>query len=242
MELWVSMVFRREFAEFAFLCVRALLCYTMPPRWSRLKRTRGRKRKNENIDCEYLKGVTSPEGSLSESLPEVCFIGRSNVGKSSMINKLVTHKVAKTSSTPGATRIINLYKVSYEFMGGKKSIIFSDFPGFGYAKVSRETYGGWQEMIETYISQNDRIEKLIWVYDVRRDIDDLTRRSLTGYSPCSLDFTLVLTKIDKETRNNVMNKKRLFSGYFGESRVFTFSAKDGYGRKELLSHIFGSNE
>jgi GTP-binding protein len=194
------------------------------------------------LTAQYLKGVTSPEGSLSESLPEVCFIGRSNVGKSSMINKLVTHKVAKTSSTPGATRIINLYKISYEFLGGRRSIIFSDFPGFGYAKVSRETYGGWQEMIETYISQNSRIEKLIWVYDVRRNIDELDKALIDWIFSLRLDFTLVLTKIDKETRNNVMNKKRLFSGYFGESRVFTFSAKDGYGRKELLSHIFGSNE
>jgi len=121
-------------------------------------------------------------------------------------------------------------------------MMFSDFPGFGYAKVPKETYKGWQGMIEGYVSHNPRIEKLIWVYDVRRDIDDLDRALIDWVFSLELDFAVVLTKIDKETRNNVTNKKRLFSRYFGESRVFMFSAKDGYGRKELLSHIFGSRE
>ena len=168
-------------------------------------------------------------------------MGRSNVGKSSMINKLVMQKVAKTSSTPGATKAINLYKVYYESGGARKSMIFSDFPGFGYAKVPKETYRGWQGMIETYVSSNSRIEKLVWVYDVRRDIDDSTGRSSTGFFPFSWIFAVALTKIDKETRNNISHKRRLFSGYFGESRVFAFSAKDGQGRKELLSHIFSSD-
>ena len=194
------------------------------------------------LTAEYLKSVTRPDNISGESLPEICFVGRSNVGKSSMINKLVMQKVAKTSSTPGATRAINLYKVLYEFQGGRRSMMFSDFPGFGYAKVSRETYKSWQGMIETYISQNTRIEKLIWVYDVRRDIDDLDRTLIDWVFSLQLDFAVALTKIDKDTRNNVTNKKRLFSRYFGESRVFVFSAKDGYGRKELLSHIFSSGE
>jgi GTP-binding protein len=236
------MFFPLEFAEIASLCMRAWLCYTIyfvGPASNGLWEER---EKMKILTAQYLKGVTSPEGSSSESLPEVCFIGRSNVGKSSMINKLVSQKVAKTSSTPGATRIINLYKVFYEFKGARKSIIFSDFPGFGYAKVSREIYSSWQEVIETYVSQNSRIEKLIWVYDVRRDVDELDRALIDWIFSLRLDFTLVLTKIDKETRSNVANKKKLFSGYFGESRVFVFSAKDGYGKKEPLSHIFNSDD
>ena len=78
------------------------------------------------ISAQYLKGVTRPERADGEEASEVCFIGRSNVGKSSMINKLVMQKVAKTSSTPGATRVINLYKIIYEFKGGKGSLIFSE--------------------------------------------------------------------------------------------------------------------
>jgi GTP-binding protein len=194
------------------------------------------------ITAQYLKGVTRPEDPGNDSAGEICFLGRSNVGKSSMINALVMQKVAKTSSTPGATRIINLYKVLYEFKGVRRSIIFSDFPGFGYAKISREMYKGWEKMIETYVSENSHISGLIWVYDVRRDIDALDRTLVDWIYSIGVDFTLVLTKIDKETRSHVMDKKKLFSGYFGESRVLTFSAKDGYGRRDLLSHIFGSTD
>jgi len=70
--------------------------------------------------------------------------------------------------------------VIYEYKGGRDSTIFSDFPGFGYAKVSREVYKGWEGMIEAYVSANGRIRRLLWVYDVRRDIDELDRPSLTG--------------------------------------------------------------
>lgn len=194
------------------------------------------------VDAQYLKGVTKAEDRAGESLPEVCFIGRSNVGKSSMINRLVMQKIAKTSSTPGATRVINLYKVVYEFKGGRGSMIFSDFPGFGYAKVSREIYRGWEQMIETYITGNGSIRKLLWAYDVRREIDDLDKALVDWIYSIDMDFTLVLTKADKESFGRVAAKKRLFSGYFGEGRVLAFSAKDGYGRKELLSHIFNVTE
>ncbi len=194
------------------------------------------------INAQYLKGVTGPEGLEGEPGPEVCFVGRSNVGKSSMINALVSQKVAKTSSTPGATRLINLYKVQYELGGSRRSMIFSDFPGFGYAKVSKQMYKGWEGMIETYVSENTRIDKLIWVYDVRRDIDNLDKTLIDWIFSLRLDFAVVLTKADKETRSNVSQKRRLFSGYFGDSRVLTFSAKDGHGRRELLSHIFSPDE
>ena len=210
------------------------MCYTMAAP------DRGKEDSMKIVSARYVKGVTRPESGDHGSFPEVSFIGRSNVGKSSMINALVMQKIAKTSSTPGATRIINLYQVVYEFKGSKKSAILSDFPGFGYAKVPREMQKGWEQMIEDYVSQNDRIRKLLWVFDVRRDMDDLDRALVDWVYSIDIDFSLVLTKVDKETRSAVATKKRLFSRYFGEGRVLLFSAKDGYGRKELLSHILGS--
>jgi GTP-binding protein len=194
------------------------------------------------LTARYIKGVVKPEPPENDDAPEIGFIGRSNVGKSSMINKLVMQKVAKTSSTPGATRIINLYRIEYEYKGGKRSATFSDFPGFGYAKVPRKMYQSWQEMIEAYVRENERIRKLVWVYDVRRELDDLDRSLIDWLDSMGMDFLLVLTKIDKETRSAVAKKKALMSRYFRYEQIITFSAKDGDGRKELLSHLFAVSE
>lgn len=194
------------------------------------------------LDAHYYKGVIDIAGREKDDLPEVCFVGRSNVGKSSMINKLVMRQVARTSSTPGATRMINLYKVQYEFQNARREVIFSDFPGFGYARVSKATYGQWEHMIDRYVTVNRFIRLLIWVFDVRRDFDKLDETLLEWTKDCSLDISLVLTKMDKESRSLALQKKMQFRRFFRDDRMFLFSAKEGYGRKELLSHIFETLE
>jgi GTP-binding protein len=125
------------------------------------------------IDTRYLKSVRTPEEAQVGDLPEISFVGRSNVGKSSLINALAAQRVARTSSRPGATRMINIYKVLYESKGRRGWAIFSDFPGFGYARVSREMARDWREMVEGYLLTNDRLRRIIWLFDVRRDPDDL---------------------------------------------------------------------
>lgn len=190
------------------------------------------------LNAVFLKSVTFYDNKKREDLPEVAFIGRSNVGKSSMINRLVMQKIARTSSTPGRTRSINLYKIEYEFKNAKKSFFISDFPGFGYSKVSREVYQGWQEMIEQYILQNSNIKRLIWLFDVRRDLDELDNILIEWLEDNRIPFSFIITKIDKATRNEAALKKTLFNKVFGPEHVFIFSAKSGDGRKELLSHIF----
>ena len=189
------------------------------------------------LSAQYLKSVTSPDKSLQGKTPEISFVGRSNVGKSSMINSLAMRKIAKTSSTPGATRLINLYHIAYESKAERKQVIFSDFPGFGYAKVSKAMQQGWQKMIEGYIEGNNAIQRIIWVYDVRREPDRLDDMLLEWFLDRKLPFLVVLTKTDKESRGFAANKKRLFKEYMKEGDVFTFSAKTGEGRKELLAHI-----
>jgi len=189
------------------------------------------------LNAVFLKSITSYDDRKREDLPEFAFIGRSNVGKSSMINKLVMQKIARTSSTPGRTRAINLYKIEHEFMNAKKSFFISDFPGFGYSKVSRAMYQGWQEMIEQYILQNSSIKRLIWLFDVRRDLDELDNILIEWLEDNRIPFSFVITKIDKATRNEAASKRALFNKIFGPEHVFIFSAKSGDGRKELLSHI-----
>jgi GTP-binding protein len=189
------------------------------------------------LNADYVKGVSDFGDKKTRNIPEVCFIGRSNVGKSSMINTLLMRKIARTSSTPGATRMINLYRVQYESKGSKKWIMFSDFPGFGYSKVSKTTYQSWEKLIEGYVLENTCIRKLIWVFDVRRDMDALDKTLIEWIKDNRLDVSLVLTKADKESSNVVAKRKALFSNYVENGQIFVFSSKDGTGRKELLSHI-----
>lgn len=189
------------------------------------------------LNAEYVTSVVDPEKRKFGDLPEISFIGRSNVGKSSLINKLVTQKVARTSSTPGATKVVNLYKIYYEFNGLRKWVFFSDFPGFGYSKVSKSTYFGWEAMIDGYISGNSSIQRLVWAFDVRRDPDTLDRTVLDWIRFSRIPFCLVLTKCDKEGRGFGLSKRELFKKKFETNDVFLFSAKDGYGKKDLLSHL-----
>jgi GTP-binding protein len=190
------------------------------------------------LSAEYLTTVMKPEDRKFSDIPEICFIGRSNVGKSSLINRLVMGKIARTSSTPGATKTINLFKIFYEFEGLREWIIFSDFPGFGYSKVAKSTYRGWEAMIDQYISGNASIQSLVWAFDIRRDPDALDKTVLDWIRFTRLPFCIILTKSDKEGRGYGLSKRDMLRKKFRTNEVFLFSAKDGYGREEILSHLF----
>ena len=189
------------------------------------------------LEAKYIKGASSVRQlDLRDDIPEVSFIGRSNVGKSSLINALATQRVARTSSRPGATRIINIYNVLYESRGKRGTMLFSDFPGFGYAKVSRAMAVSWQGMVEGYLAKNNRIKAIIWLLDVRRDFDELDEMLLEWLLLKSLPFNPVLTKVDKENQSNISRKVRSYEQFFGR-KAMLFSARTGFGKKELLSYI-----
>jgi GTP-binding protein len=189
------------------------------------------------IDAGFLKSLTEINQRKGVTGPEVCFVGRSNVGKSSLLNSLSMRKMARTGSTPGATRLINLYHIKYELAGRKRDAIFSDFPGFGYSKVARTVYENWQNMVEGYMVGNDSIQRVLWVFDVRRDFDELDQTLLIWLRQNGFPFSLVLTKADKEGKSRSFQKKQTLERVIGAEPIFIFSAKDGSGRKELLAHI-----
>ncbi len=189
------------------------------------------------IDASFLKSLTKAGDRKGIPLPEICFVGRSNVGKSSLLNTLVARKIARTGSTPGATRLINLYGVRSESKGRRNEMIFSDFPGFGYSKVSKGIYENWQTMVEGYMIGNEWIRRVFWAFDIRRSFDDLDRMLLEWLNDNGLAFSLVLTKADKEGRDGRARARLSFQQLLGMEKVFPFSAKDGSGRKDLLDHI-----
>jgi GTP-binding protein len=189
------------------------------------------------IDARFLKSLTKAEDRKGISLPEICFVGRSNVGKSSLLNALVARKIARTGSTPGATRLINLYGVRSEKGGRRNEMVFSDFPGFGYSKVSKGVYENWQAMVEGYMTGNEWIRRVLWAFDIRRSFDGLDRMLLEWLRDNGLAFSLVLTKADKEGRDGRTRARLSFQRLLGIEEVFPFSTKDGSGRRDLLDHI-----
>lgn len=194
------------------------------------------------LNAEFVKSIAVYEAADNDFLPEICFIGRSNVGKSSMINSIVARKVARTSSTPGATKLINVFNITYESKMIKKSVCFSDFPGFGFSRVSKAVSQGWQTMIENYILKNKKIRTIIWLFDIRREIDELDEMLIEWLFENNLNFCLVLTKCDKETQGAIIKKKRLIEGYLKNRHVFTYSSKTGLGKKEILSYMASAIE
>jgi GTP-binding protein len=166
-------------------------------------------------------------------LPEVAFAGRSNVGKSSLLNRLVHRKkFARVSNTPGRTREINFFKVNDAF-------VFVDLPGYGYARVSKERRAEWRPLIESYLRRSPQLRGIVHLLDVRHDPTTDDKLMLDFLSEIGVPTIVVLTKIDKLTsaeRRKQLVELPLRLGLDLE-QVIPFSAATGEGRDELGAAI-----
>jgi GTP-binding protein len=172
------------------------------------------------------------------TLPEVAFLGRSNVGKSSVINSLVGTKLARTSSTPGRTRAINFFEIRWP---GKPhpELIFADLPGYGYAKISREISQEWPKFIEPYLHQRSTLCLCIALIDSNVPAQNSDRQLLDFLSASGREFLLVATKSDRLSNNQLSNTLRSLTQEYPAARLLPFSAKTGAGRDELWKQIRG---
>jgi GTP-binding protein len=183
--------------------------------------------------AEFVTSATKPSQYPPALLPEIAFAGRSNVGKSSLINVLVNRKrLVKTSSTPGRTRLINFFEINRQ-MG------FVDLPGYGYAKVPESVQKTWGPMIETYLSTRETLKGVIVILDIRRTprLEELNLISwLHHYSIADI---LVLTKTDKLSKNKQAQKLDLIAQVLerDKSDFILFSAKSRRGRDTLWDAI-----
>ncbi|HWP48593.1 MAG TPA: ribosome biogenesis GTP-binding protein YihA/YsxC [Candidatus Limnocylindrales bacterium] len=178
----------------------------------------------------FIVSATNPSQYPRHSLPEIAFVGRSNVGKSSLINSLVEKKgLAKTSSTPGKTRLINFFNVN-------NLLCFVDLPGYGYAKAPKEVIAGWQSMIETYLLKRENLKGIVLILDIRHapTPDDQTMKEWLDYH--RIKTLIVATKADKLSKNQRISRLREIEKLLpirpGESLI-SFSALTGEGKKEI---------
>jgi GTP-binding protein len=170
------------------------------------------------------------------SVPEIAFLGRSNVGKSSVINSLVGTKLARTSSTPGRTRSINFFEIRWP---GKPrpELIFADLPGYGYARVSREISQEWPKFIEPYINHRSTLALCVALVDVNVPPQQNDRHLLEFLSATGREFLLVGTKADRLSNNQLSNVLRTLSAEYPSARLLPYSSKTGAGRDELWKQI-----
>jgi len=170
------------------------------------------------------------------ALPEIAFLGRSNVGKSSVINSLVGAKLARTSSTPGRTRSINFFEVRWP---GKPrpELIFADLPGYGYAKISREISQEWSGFIDPYLKNRTSLALCVVLLDPNVPAQPSDRQLLEFLASAGREFLLVATKSDRMSNNQLHNALRLLTEEYPSARLIPFSAKTGAGRDELWKLI-----
>lgn len=185
-------------------------------------------------DCRYLYSVVNAEDLKDEPYPQVAFTGRSNVGKSSLLNRLVGIKnIAKVSQTPGKTRAVNYFLTNTNLM-------LVDLPGFGYAKVSKSIKEHWGELIEAYLLDNDRLKGVVHLVDSRHPPTPLDQGLNEWLNQNGLNYLVVMTKIDKLSGNQVgkslAQTKRALVLTVGTEPLM-FSAKTGRGKRELLGWI-----
>jgi GTP-binding protein len=182
------------------------------------------------ISAEFIKSAVWPPQYPPATLPEIAFVGRSNVGKSSLINTLVGRKkLAKTSNTPGRTQLINFFTIN-------EKMSFVDLPGYGFAKVAQSVKKDWGDMIEAYLRERLSLALVILILDIRRDPseDDLSLRDwLENYR---IPYLYILTKTDKLSNNQAIARKRAIERSLGVSdgkKPILFSAITQKGKDDI---------
>lgn len=186
-----------------------------------------------NLSAEFITSATRPSQYPPVNFPEIAFAGKSNVGKSSLINVLVNRKrLVKTSTTPGRTQLINFFDIN-------GSMTFVDLPGYGYAKVPASIKKSWKPMIETYLSKRPTLKVVVLIMDIRRIPDEKDLYLINWLAHYQIPTIPILTKTDKLKTSQQARQLTLASATTGipKDRFILFSAKTRTGKEQIWEAI-----
>jgi len=177
-----------------------------------------------------------PDDFPRDQRPEVAFCGRSNIGKSSLLNTLTNSRgMARTSASPGRTQTINFFLVN-------ERMYFVDLPGYGYAKVSKTVRESWRDMIEGYLGNRESLKLALMLVDSRIPPTESDRMLKTWLDDHGIPNDVVLTKVDKLSQNELNRALRTGAQTLNTKEIIAFSAVTGYGKDEILAKIRAATE
>ena len=189
--------------------------------------------KQDFTDVSFLKSVFDLKQLPNPDMPEIAFAGRSNVGKSSLINRLIKRKnLVKTSGKPGKTQSLNFFLLD-------NSLYLVDLPGYGYAKVSKKMQASWQTLITGYLESRENLKCVIVIIDLRHAMKIVDLQLVDWLRSRGVPFLLVYTKADKLSANQRSKNGAILDAGFGvsTSERILFSAKTGMGRDSLIQSL-----
>jgi GTP-binding protein len=185
----------------------------------------------EVIYAELAATAVKPEQYPSAGLPEFAFIGKSNVGKSSLLNAMAARKaLARTSSSPGKTRVINFFDINH-------MCLFVDLPGYGFAKVSRQESQKWGAMVDKYLLKRRQLKAVFMLLDIRHDPSALDRQMLEWLAYYGFDVIAIATKSDKLKKSAVPSRLKSLRESTKIEKILPFSSETKEGREELWEII-----
>lgn len=185
--------------------------------------------------ARYLTSVVKGEDILKDDMVEIAFVGRSNVGKSSLINSLCGQKnLAKTSSTPGLTKMINYFVINESFR-------IVDLPGYGYAKTGHKHIANWAGLMEEYLTKSPNLRAVFVLLDCRHEPTELDHMMLEFLNSYQIPYSIIVTKVDKIAKSKVPQACAAVAKSLGVRRelIQGFSAENGYGKEKVLAQIEG---
>lgn len=188
------------------------------------------------VNAKFLRGAVEVGQFPPPGPPEIAFLGRSNVGKSSVINSLLGEKMAKTSSTPGRTRTINFFEVRRPGQP-RAEWLFVDLPGYGYAKLPREQTAEWPKFIEPYLKERETLVLCIVLVDSQIAAQASDKQLVEWLQHVGRKFVIVATKSDRMSGNKLTSSLQTLRREYQTERIVPFSARTGAGREEVWREI-----